>query len=58
MKTKKQRTQKLANLANFPDHTYRILLIGSSACGKTNALLKYYKCISKQQALDADSRAI
>ena len=38
--TKQDIRKHNANWSEFSDHSYRILIAGGSACGKTNALLK------------------
>ena len=36
--TKEKRKKHSPNWPQIPDHPYRILIIGCSACGKTNSL--------------------
>ena len=40
------------NWPYIPDHSYRILLIGSSGSGKTNALLKAHRQISEKRCFE------
>ena len=47
--TNKTKTQHIPNWPYIPDHPYRILLIGGSGSGKTNALLNL---IEKQPDID------
>ena len=37
--TNEKKTQNNSKWPHIPDHTYRILIVGGSALGKTNALL-------------------
>ena len=37
--TNENKTEKYLKWSYIPDHSYRILIIGSSGSGKTNALL-------------------
>ena len=37
--TSENKTVHILKCLNFPDHTYRILIIGDSGAGKSNALL-------------------
>ena len=41
--TNENKTEKNSKLSYIPDHPYRILIIGGSGSGKTNALLNLIK---------------
>ena len=38
---KKKKTERNSNWPYIPDHPYRLIIIGGSGSGKTNALFEY-----------------